>query len=108
MHITNDADSYIHDYKRYRYYFYVLTGRQLLYPEYYELYLLLTKPKIKKYVPCVEDIRFIRDLFDQIHEPLLGPPAYVDTIHRLEWAYYVKLITDDELEALKKFWRRTC
>ncbi len=69
---------------------------------------LLTKPKIKKYRPCVEDVRFIRDLFDQIHEPLLGPLADVDTIHRFEWAYCVRLITDDELEDLKKFWRRTC
>ncbi len=108
MRIINDADSYIYDYKKYRLYFYLLTGRRLLYPEYYEIFLLVTARKRSRRTVGMHDIFAVTALFDEVHIPLCTQLISVDTIRRLEWAHMIGLLDEDELEAAKRLWRRPC
>ena len=108
MYQYNEFDHLIHDFNRYRYFFYITYNRYIRHNEWYELYQFLTKPKPKKIQITIQDIRLIRDLFDEVHTDLCGPLATVDTIHRAEWAHMIGLISADELDAVKTFWRKTC
>lgn len=108
MYQYNEFDHHVHDFNRFRYFYHLIhPTRYLRFNEWWDIHQFLTKPRPKKVKVDATYIRLIRDLFDDVHEPLCGPLASVDTIHRIEWAYTIGLITDEEQDAAKQFWRST-
>ena len=107
MRIINEVDSFILDFKKYRYLFHQFTGRYIRYHEYESTRRIVLTPKKKRPNISLSDFKAINHLFDEAH-PYLHGHYIVHTLIQSDWAYRIGLISGDELDVIQQRWRSTC
>lgn len=107
MCTINDVDSFISDFKKYRYLFHQFTRRYIRYPEYDSARRIIMTPKKKHPTISPSDFKALGDLFEEAH-PYLQSHYRIRTLIQADWACTIGLINEDELDSMRQRWHNTC
>ena len=101
---VNDIDDRIDDYEIYAQQFEIITHRTLSLEEWIQIReYLASRQKIKPPVVQWSDFKSIADRFNEAHPYFSDYP--VPMLIVAAWAHYVKIITSEELDVVKRMWR---